>query len=251
MHQIKRDSNTGSAMRAGIERGGCWLLVVLAGVLLMVALMSQQQKTQQLAIQKNALTLGLQTLQESIATDISIGMEIEDNPRIEYMLTRMLQSNTSLQSVNVINQQGLVIYSTNRAQLQTRLPDQLLHLIRQQEKADNWQLQWDNWWFLGVPINNAHAEEIGHIFLSKASATQQDTAEQNTLFTTELLDSLALSLLACALTGAGIVFLLGVQATKNQGSSEHQMQNAMEIIQSTQNQLQQGFVELDRLEQKE
>lgn len=250
MIEFKRDSKAGLSLKAGIERGGCWLLIVLAGVVLMVALMSQQQKAQQLAIQQEVLALGLQTLQDSIAADISMGVAIEDNPRIEHMLALLLQSNSSLQSANVINQQGLIIYSTNRAQLHTQLPAQLLTLIHQQAKLDNWQLQWGNWWLLGMPINNAHAEEIGHIFLSAPPVTSQGLSKHGALFSTELAPSLVLSLLACVFIGAGIVFLLGVQARQDQHSFEPQLHDAMKAMRQARHQIQQGFDDLDRLEQK-
>lgn len=253
MYPTKRDIASWRIWRAGFERAGCWLLVVLAGVVLMVALMAQQQKVQQRAIQQQALTLSLQTLQDAIATDISMGVEIEDNPRIEPMLTRMLQSNPGLQSANVMNQHGRIIYSSNRAQLQTQLPAQLLSLIEQQpdqEPADHsWQLQWGNWWLTGVAIHNAHAEEVGHVFLSRASV--EEAQATHSVFSTELMHTLGLSVIACAAVGLGVIALLGIQAQKSIQRTRATLQITQDAIARAQHQIQQGFDELDRLEQKE
>lgn len=251
MIRTKRDMTVIELFKAGVERGGCWLMVMLAGIVLMVALMSQQQKNQQIAIQQNALILGLQTLQETIATDISMGVEIEDNPRIEEMLVRMLQSNASLQGANVINPQGLIMYSTNRAELQTPLASQLVAAIDQQSSAPNWQLQWGDWWLIGIPINNAHAEKIGHIFLSKPNLAHHSSREQDTFFNSELATSLILSLAVCSAIGIGIILLLGVHARYLQRAFDPEMQSTLVLIQDAKNQIHQGLNDLDLLEQKE
>lgn len=234
--------------KSGFEACGLWLLIVLAGALLMAGLVAQQQDQQKIAIQEQAWILSLQGLQSTIGLEVSMGVDISDSPRIENLLTQVQQRHPDLQSVNVIDGRGMVLYSTNRAALQQSLPLAVLQAAHSAAAAGHWQRQWGDWWFMGLPLHNAHTENIGHVLLSKArqSASPSTTGGLDLGLASALFQALAI----CITVGMCVVLWVGWSVQQRRKLLAPMMQDAMRSIEEAAQHIQQGFHDLDRLEQQ-
>lgn len=155
------------------EIAGLWLLVVLAGVVLIASLLLDARARGEASAQRERLSLTLADLQESIEGDLALGFDLPDHHGIQPRLERALASDAQLYAIDVIDRRGTALFSTDRGAVgEASQP-------RVARAADAGALQGRIWTaalgsesVMGLPLHGAFGDVAGHISATYATPTR-------------------------------------------------------------------------------
>ena len=97
-----------------LEVAGLWWLILCAGVLLIAVLLLRVYGTEVNHIQHARVSLTVTELQESIETDIALGLDLSENRAIQAQLERALAADPALHAIEVVRKDGVALFSTDR-----------------------------------------------------------------------------------------------------------------------------------------
>ncbi len=202
MSNTTHESPRQTVIRPLLEAGGLWLLIVLSGVLLIAGLLDHWRQQELQALERAQLQLTLLEVQGELEADLSLGLELEHNPRIQGLLAARLQNDTQLYSLEVLDADGRALFSTDPGTVGEPLP-RAAQAAAQQGAA--WHRPWNAWIgatpVMGIDIRTPFGETAGH-----ASATYASRAAEH-LSSRRQVRPLLVTLLATALGGIAAVWL--------------------------------------------
>lgn len=185
-----------------LEVGGLWLLIVLGGVLLIAGLLDHWRQQELQAIERAQLELTLLEVQGELEGDLSLGIELEHNPRIQGLLRQRLQNDPQLHSLDVLDENGRALFSTDRGTIGEPLPPEARAAAQQGAALHRpWHALIESTPVMGVELRSPFGETAGHVSASYASSAADYFSGQ--MLTRPLL----LTLLATALGGIAAVWL--------------------------------------------
>lgn len=185
-----------------LEVGGLWLLIVLSGVLLIAGLLDHWRQQELQGIERAQLELTLLEIQGELEGELSLGMDLANNPRIQGLLENHLDKDPQLYNLEVLDDDGRVLFSTDLGSVGEQLP------ANAQAAALQGAAQHRPWHALmalapvmGVDVRGPFGETAGHVSASYASRALGYFADQ--IVTRPLL----FTLLVTALGGVAAVWL--------------------------------------------
>lgn len=190
-----------------LEAGGLWLLVLLAGVLLIAALFNHLRQHELQTLERAQLELTLLEIKGELEGGLSLGMDLHNDPRIQPLLESHLEKNAQLYSLELLNEDGRALFSTDRGIVGEPLPPAVLATAQQ---GASQQLAWHAHIgatpVMGVVLRGPFGEIAGHVSATYASRTAGHAADR------AMSISVVLALLATTLAGSAAVWL----ATRSQ-----------------------------------
>ena len=190
-----------------LEAGGLWLLVLLAGVLLIAALFNHLRQHELQTLERAQLELTLLDIKGELEGDLSVGMDLHDDPRIQPLLESHLEKDAQLYSLELLSEDGRALFSTDRGIVGEPLPPAVLATAQQaaaQQQA--WHAQIGATPVMGVVLRGPFGEVAGHVSASYASRAAGHAMDRAMTL------SVAMALLATVLAGSAAVWL----ATRSQ-----------------------------------
>lgn len=202
MHPLKRYTPSRAFAGPLLEAGGLWLLIVLAGVLLIAGLLDHWRQQELQTMERAQLELTLREIQGELEGDLSLGTELQHNPRIPGLLQSHLQKDPQLHSLDVLDQDGRALFSTDGGTVGEPLPAPA-RVAAQQGAARHqpWHALIESTPMMGLDLRTPFGETAGH-----ASATYASRAT-GYLSDPILTPALLLCLLVTALAGMAAVWL--------------------------------------------
>lgn len=188
------------------ELAGLWLLIVLAGVLLIASLLLNIRNQEEQAIQRARLSLTLAGLQETIEGDLALGLDLPDHRAIQPKLEKALAADRQLHAIDVVDRAGVALFSTDRGAIGEPLHPRVARAAEAAALSKRaWTALVGTEAVTGLPLHNAFGEVVGHISTSYAApASGPRWADGRGLRHTVLSPILRTTLAICAL-----VVLLG------------------------------------------
>lgn len=154
------------------ELAGLWLLIVLAGVLLIAFLLLNIRTQEEQGIQRARLSLTLAGLQESIEGDLALGLDLPDLRAVQSRLEKALASDRQLHAIDVLDRAGIALFSTDRGAIGEPLHGRVGQAAEAGARGDRmWAAQIGTEAVMGLPLHNAFGEVVGHISTSYAAST--------------------------------------------------------------------------------
>jgi hypothetical protein len=230
-----------------LEVGGLWLLIVLSGVLLIAGLLDHWRQQELQTMERAQLELTLREIQGELEGELSLGTELQHNPRIQSLLQSHLQEDTQLYSLDVLDQDGRALFSTDRGTVGEPLPP-LAQAAAQQGAARRqpWHALIESTPMMGLDVRTPFGETAGH-----ASATYASRATEY-LSDPILTPALLLCLLATALAGTAAVWLAtAAQRRLLQSQSRGRLAQIDAQLAATDLRLDEGSQRLDAVERIE
>ncbi len=149
------------------ELAGLWLLIVLAGVVLIACLLLNIRAQEEQNIQQARLSLTLAGLQETIEGDLALGLDLPDHRAIQPKLERALSSDKQLHAIDVMDREGIALFSTDRGAIGEPLHPSVAIAADFGARHDRtWSARAGNEAVMGLPLHNAFGEVVGHISTS-------------------------------------------------------------------------------------
>ena len=152
------------------ELAGLWLLIVLAGVLLIAFLLLNIRTQEEQGIQRARLSLTLAGLQETIEGDLALGLDLPDHRAIQPKLEKALASDRQLHAIDVVDRAGIALFSTDRGTIGEPLHARVAQAAEAGARGNRtWTALVGNEAVMGLPLHNAFGEVVGHISTSYAA----------------------------------------------------------------------------------
>lgn len=152
------------------EVAGLWLLIVLAGVLLIAFLLLNVRTHEEQNIQRARLSLTLAALQESIEGDLALGLDLPDHRAVQPRLEKALSADRQLHAIDVVDRAGVALFSTDRGAVGEPLHPRAAAAAETGDRTDRaWTAQIGTEAITGLPLHNAFGEVVGHITTSYAA----------------------------------------------------------------------------------
>ncbi|WP_159910907.1 PDC sensor domain-containing protein [Pantoea sp. 18069] len=199
-----RTPNTPPRAFAGplLEVGGLWLLIVLSGVLLIAGLLDHWRQQELQTMERAQLELTLLEIKDELEGELSLGTELQHTPRIQDLLESHLQKDPQLYSLDVLDQDGRALFSTDRGTVGEPLPP-LAQAAALQGAARHrpWHALIESTPMMGVDMRTPFGETAGHVSATYASRATDYLSDPI------LTPALLLGLLATALAGMAAIWL--------------------------------------------
>lgn len=230
-----------------LEAGGLWLLIVLGGILLIAGLLDHWRQQELQGIERAQLELTLREIQDELEADLSLGRDLQSNPRIQGLLERQLAKDAQLHSLDVLGPDGRALYSTDRGSVGEPLPPGVQAAARQgAAQRRPWHAQIASVPVMGVDLRSAFGETAGHVSATYASHAAGYVAGR--MLTAPVL----LSLLATALGGVAAIWLATrAQRRLLQAQSQGPLARVHAQLAATRVRLDEGASRLDAVEHME
>lgn len=152
------------------ELAGLWLLIVLAGVVLIAFLLLNIRTQEEQGIQRARLSLTLAGLQESIEGDLALGLDLPDHRAMPSRLEKALASDRQLHAIDVVDRAGIALFSTDRGAIGEPLHARVAQAAEAGAHGDRtWIALVGTEAVMGLPLHNAFGEVVGHISTSYAA----------------------------------------------------------------------------------
>jgi hypothetical protein len=153
-----------------LEVAGLWWLILCAGVLLITALLLNVHDGEVQRIQQSRVALSVAELQESIVTDAALGLDLAQDRAIQSRLEAALAADKTLHAIDMVNVQGVAMFSTDRGAIGERWPAAALAAAESgARRTATWSTNIDGETMTGQPLRNAFGEVIGHVSASYAA----------------------------------------------------------------------------------
>lgn len=146
-----------------------WLLIVLAGVLLVAFLLLNLRTQEEQGIQRARLSLTLAGLQETIEGDLALGLDLPDHRAIQPKLEKALANDRRLHAIDVVDRAGIALFSTDRGTIGEPLHAQVANAAGAARANHAWTALVGNEAVMGLPLHNAFGEVVGHISTTYAA----------------------------------------------------------------------------------
>ncbi len=190
-----------------LETGGLWLVIVLAGVVLIAGLLNHLQQQELKSIERAQIELTLLEIEAGLELDLSRGLDLDDNRHIQPLLESSLEKDPQLYSLDVLDANGRTIFSTDRGTVGELLPPTVL-AAAQNASTQPVAAQQPTWNGLiggtpvmGIVLHGPFNQAIGHISATYSSRMTDNFADR------AMLIRVALVLLATMLAGSIIIWL--------------------------------------------
>ena len=165
-----------SGFWAVLESAGLWLVVLLAGLVLMLAMLLALQHTEAQRLRDARLALVLQEMRESVELELALGLDLADIDQTRNVLESALRKDASLLSADVMDTRGLLLFSTDRGSVGETVASAVIQAAKQQTEmkrgssADESAAQQAHWSTpgesdrsLGLAIRNSFSQIVGYI----------------------------------------------------------------------------------------
>lgn len=164
-----------------LESAGLWLGAVLAGLVVMLAMLLALQRTEAQLFRDARLVLALQEMREAVESELVLGLELADIAQTRQLLDNALLGDPSLLSSDVMDAQGLLLFSTDRGLVGEFVPPALIVAAQQQTQRARhssysssqslarqayWSAPSEDGRTLGLAIGNSFAQTVGYISVS-------------------------------------------------------------------------------------
>lgn len=158
------------SLGAIFEIAGLWWLTLCAGVLLIAALLLQVYGREVENIQRSSVSLTVAELQESIETDIALGLELAENRSIQSHLEAALVSDANLHAIDVVNKNGVALFSTDRGAIGETWQQDVARAAEDGARRNRqWSARISAEAVTGLVLHNAFGEVIGHVSATYAA----------------------------------------------------------------------------------
>jgi len=180
------------------ELAGLWLLIVLAGVLLIAFLLLNIRTQEEQGIQRARISLTLAGLQETIEGDLALGLDLPDHRAVQPKLEKALAADARLYAIDVVDRSGMALFSTDRGTVGEPLDARMAQAAEAGARGNrSWTALVGNEAVTGLPLHNAFGEVVGHISTSYAAPApalqwMEGRALRDTLLSPALLATLAI-----------------------------------------------------------
>lgn len=152
------------------EIAGLWLLVVLAGVVLIASLLLDARAQEEASTQRERLSLTLAELQESIEGDLALGFDLPDHHGLQPRLERALASDAQLYAIDVIDRRGTALFSTDRGAVGEASQPRVARAADAGAQQDRiWTAALGSESVMGLPLHGAFGDVVGHISATYAT----------------------------------------------------------------------------------
>lgn len=152
------------------ELAGLWLLILLAGVLLIAFLLLNIRAREEQGIQQARLSLTLTGLQEAIEGDLALGLDLPDQQGIQPKLERALSIDSHLHAIDVVDRAGIALFSTDRGAIGEPSHPTITQAAEAGGQEDRaWSTLVGSQAVMGIPLHNAFGEVVGHVNISYAA----------------------------------------------------------------------------------
>jgi hypothetical protein len=230
-------------LAACLEACGAWMLVLLGGVVLMLALVLGLQRQAVQGMRDARLQIALQDVRERLETDLALGFELAGSARAQSLLEDTLAQDASLVAAEVFDPQGISLFNTDRGSIGERVPESWLTATAGlrapgQPNAGGRTLLWSaseaGDTAVGTAVLGPFGETSGHISLTSASASLPPARA--------LL--LATALLVLALCAVGWIAARRALASRNTASQTLWTHDAAERLRRSQGRLRETLASL-------
>jgi len=247
MSTRNHDTPGSSLVRPLLEAGGLWLLIVLGGVLLIAGLLDHWRQQELQALERAQFELTLLEVQGELEADMSLGRELEYNPRIQGLLLSRLHNDAQLYSLEVLDPDGRALFSTDRGTVGELLPPEALAAAQQGAALRRpWNASIGATPAMGIDIRTPFGETAGH-----ASATYASRAA-GPLSSRIQTRPLLFTLLATALGGMAAIWLATLAQRRLQRTQRSGRMAQIEArLAATGQRLDEGSERLDAVERIE
>ncbi|MDF1485826.1 hypothetical protein PY257_11650 [Ramlibacter sp. H39-3-26] len=161
------------------EIAGLWLLVVLAGIVLIACLLLDIRTQEEEAIQRARLSLTLAELQESIEGDLALGFDLPDNRGIPPQLDKALAGDAQLHAIDVVDRAGIALFSTDRGAVGEALQPRVAQAAAAGTRQDRiWSAPLGTEAVMGLPLHGPFGEVVGHISATYAALPGRTQAQR-------------------------------------------------------------------------
>jgi hypothetical protein len=230
-----------------LEVGGLWLLIVLSGVLLIAGLLDHWRQQELQTMERAQLELTLREIQGELEGELSLGLELPHNPRIQGLLEKHLPTDPQLHSLDVLDSAGRALFSTDRGTVGEPLPPPALAAALQGAARHRpWQALIESTPVMGLDLSQPFGENAGHVSATYATRTTGYFSDQ--LLTPALL----LTLLATALAGMTVGWLAAApQRRLRRAQARGRLAQGEARLAATGQRLDEGAQRLDAVERME
>lgn len=169
-----------TGLAACVELAWRWWLVAMAGLLLLMALLTGLQRTQAQGLREARLEIALQSLRERLETNLALGFDLAGSHQAQAMLEDLLADNPTLVAAEVFDASAISLFSTDRGAIGEKIPaDWLLASARTPTQAAtdaqapataSWRVVGQDDFTLGLPVRGPFGELVGQVCITSALA---------------------------------------------------------------------------------
>lgn len=153
---------------AALESCGIGLLILLAGGVLMLALVLGLQRQAVQGMRDARLQIALHEIKERLEADLALGFELGDSARAQALLEDALAQDRSLVAAEVFDPQGVSLFNTDRGAIGERVPE--AWLAASAKPGLLWSASVDGDTAVGIAVRGPFGEVSGQVSLTSASA---------------------------------------------------------------------------------
>jgi len=228
---------------ACLESGGVWLLIWLAGSVLILALILGLQREAVQDMRDVRLQIDLHDIKERLEADLALGFALGDSAHAQALLEEALAQDASLVSAEVFDLQGVSLFNTDRGSIGESVPDawraatakSVGQGVRQpSERALRWSSSVGGDATVGVAVLGPFGETTGYVSLTSASAARPRVSG---LLAVAGMLAMVLGALACAVVSRTL-------AARRELRDAQAMDQAWQRLQACQGRLQETLTRL-------
>lgn len=230
-----------------LEAGGLWLSILLLGVLLITGVLDHWRQLELQTLERTQLELTLLEIKGGLEVDLALGMDLHNNPRIQTLLESSLEKDAQLYSLEVLDENGLTLFSTDRGVIGEPLAPHAQAAAQQgAEQQTTWHTQIASTPVMGVAVRGPFGEVSGHVSVSYDSRTSDYFAGH------ALTAHVLATLLATALGGLLAIWLaMRPQRQLLAQQSQGRLAEINALLRAARQRLDDGAARLDEVERIE
>lgn len=157
-----------------LEAGGAWLLVLLAGLVLIAALLVSVQGREIDALRSARLSVTLSTLSERLEQDLALGFDLAENSRAQSLIEDLINRDRGLEAIEIFDVNRISLFNTDRGSIGEQVPAAWALAAAASEQSRTWQVAGAHESVSGIAIYGPFGKPVGHVAVTIASAGLPD-----------------------------------------------------------------------------
>jgi hypothetical protein len=143
----------------------CLFAVGMAGLLNFFKYRSNAER-----LVKERLVVTGAGIEGSIRSSLSLGLQFADLGTLPEMMERERGTDDLIRTIEVFDNDGKPLYSTDRLRMQRAVPENWLKEARESSDGEPWQVRAGRESAIGIPVRNSFGLVIGHVALRYSQA---------------------------------------------------------------------------------
>jgi len=155
-------------LAALLEAGWTWLLVLLAGLILIAALLVSVQGREVEDLRVARLGVTLSELRERLEKDLTLGFDLAENTRAQALIEDLINRDRGLDAIEIFDVNNISLFNTDRGSVGERVPYAWSDAVMRSSRARDWQVTGTYEAVSGITIFGPFGEPAGYVAVTIA-----------------------------------------------------------------------------------